>query len=222
MSDLRPLLPASSTGAFEYAVAAGMAHDLPVPYAQIMDPYETPVEWLPFLAAHHSVDLWFDDWAEARKREMVAQAAGRSVLFPASPLAELKGTLAGLNRYLAFVDAELVDRVAHPARFTFGRAVLGRTPVNHLAFTAHYLVHVLLEPPAGRFQIGRSAFGFAALRSVDLEPLRRAKRAMAIAKVPETAYSVTFAWRRPITLQDNIIIDSSHIASGWRDRPRLD
>ncbi|KKX24311.1 phage tail protein I [Rhizobium sp. LC145] len=221
MTNARVIL-AEGTGPLEWAMAAGASDDLPVPYAQIMNPYETPLAFLPWLAAHHSVDLWFDDWSEARKREMIAQSAGLSAVYPASPLAALKGTLAGLKRYLAFVDAEIVDRIAHPARFTFGRAILGRAPVHHRSFVAHYLVRVSLEAPANRFQIGRSAFGRAALRPVDLEPLRRVKRAMTIAKIPETQYSVTFAWRRPITVQDGIPIDGSHIVGGWRDRLRLD
>ncbi|MET0170903.1 MAG: phage tail protein I, partial [Agrobacterium vaccinii] len=123
MSDVSVLLP-SSSDVFELALASGMSDDLPIPYAEIMDPYRTPVRFLPWLAAHHSVDLWFDDWPDDRKREMIAQCAGVSTIYPASPLAALKGTLAGLKRYLAFVDAEIVDRIAHPSRFTFGRAVI--------------------------------------------------------------------------------------------------
>lgn len=221
MTTARVLL-SDGTGPLERAMAAGMSDDLPVPYSQIMAPYQTPAEFLPWLAAHHSVDLWFDDWSEDRKREMIAQSAGVSTVYPASPLAALKGTLAGLKRYLEFVDAEIVDRIAHPARFTFGRAVVGRAPVHHRSFVAHYLVKVSLEAPANRFQVGRSALGRAALRPVDLEPLRRVKRAMTIAKIPETQYSVTFAWRRPITVQDGVLIDGSHIVGGWRDRLRLD
>lgn len=222
MSDIKALLP-SSSGPFERAIAAGMSDDLPVPYAQIMDPYQSPERFLPWLAAHHSVDLWFDDWTIDRKREMIAQCAGVSTVYPDSPpLGELKGTLAGLKRYLEFVDAEIIDRIAHPTRFTMGRGVIGRTPIAHQAFTAHYLVRVVLPRPANAFQIGRSAFGRAALRTVDLEPLRRAKRAMTIAKTPETLYSATFAWRRPITFNDNILIDGSHVFGGFKDRPRLD
>jgi P2-related tail formation protein len=199
-----------------------MSDGLPVPYAQLLDPYRTEARFLPWLGAHHSVDLWFEDWSENRKREMIAQAAGVSVLYPASPIGELKGMRAGAQRYLDFVDAEIIDVVSHPARFTFGRAVLGRTPINHLPFTAHYLVRVRLQAPAGRFQIGRSSFGRGALRPVDLEPLRRAKRALSIAKVPDTQYSITFAWRRPITIQDGILIDGSHAVAGWMDRRCLD
>ena len=208
--------------AFEKALIAGMTDDLPIPYDVIMDPYRTPARFLPWLAAHHSVDLWYDDWSEERKREMIAQCAGVSTVYPASPLAALKGTLVGLNRYLAFVDAEIVDRIAHPARFTFGRAVLGRTPIAHQPFTAHYLVRVSLTAHRNRFQIGRSAFGRTAMTRVDLEPIRRAKRAMVTAKTPDTLYSVSFAWRRGITFNDNIFIDGSHAIGGYMNRTRLD
>lgn len=207
--------------AFEKALIAGMTDDLPIPYDAIMDPYRTPARFLPWLAAHHSVDLWYDDWSEERKREMIAQCAGLSPDYPASPLAALKGTLVGLKRYLAFVDADIIDRIAHPARFTFGRAVIGRTPIAHQPFTAHYLVHVTLRAPKNHFQIGRSAFGRAALTSVDLEPIRRARRAMVTAKTPDTLYTVTFAWRRPITLQDAVMIDGGTSPGGYRQRQYL-
>ncbi len=203
-------------------MTAGMSDDLPVPYSELLDPYRTEERFLPWLAAHHSVDLWFDDWPDERKREMIAQAAGVSTLYPGSPIAALKGTLPGLRRYLEFVDAEIIDRIAHPARFTFGRAVIGRTPIAHKAFVAHYLVKVLMQAPRNRFEIGRGAFGRAASTRVDLEPLRRVKRAMVIAKVPETQYTVSFAWRRGITFNDNILIDGSHVFGGWVDRTRLD
>lgn len=207
--------------AFEKALIAGMTDDLPIPYDVIMDPYRTPVRFLPWLAAHYSVDLWYDDWSEERKREMIAQCAGLSTDYPASPLAALKGTLVGLKRYLAFVDADIIDRIAHPARFTFGRAVIGRTPIAHQPFTAHYLVHVTLRAPKNHFQIGRSAFGHAALTSVDLEPIRRARRAMVTAKTPDTLYTVSFAWRRPITLQDAVKIDGGTSPGGYRQRQYL-
>ncbi|KQR30515.1 phage tail protein [Rhizobium sp. Leaf155] len=222
MSNVAPLLDPNSADEIEYGLAAGMSDDLPIPYAEIMDPYRTPARFLPWLAAHHSVDLWFDDWPDDRKREMIAQCAGVSTVYPASPLAALKGTLVGLKRYLAFVDAEIIDRIAHPSRFTFGRAVIGLTPIAHKAFVAHYLVKLKLTAPKNRLQIGRSAFGRSAATSVDLEPIRRAMRAMTTAKTPETLYSVSFAWRRGITFNDNIIIDGSSAFGGYRDRQRLD
>ncbi|WP_319533423.1 phage tail protein I [uncultured Cohaesibacter sp.] len=114
----------------EKAMAAGMSDDLPVDYATIMDPYQTPAKWLPSLAAHYSVDLWFSDWPEERKREMIAQCAGLSTIYPGEQLAELKGTLEGLKRFLWFVDAEIVDRIAYPCRFVLGRSSPSFTPLQ--------------------------------------------------------------------------------------------
>lgn len=217
MSDVASILPKNSRE-FEKAAAKAMSDDLPMPIRQIMDPMETPAEWLPFLAAHHNVNLWYDDWSEERKREIIAHFSGRSVAYPGETLPDLIGTRCGLVRYLSYVDAEIIDRIVHPQPFTFGRAVLGRTPINHKAFVAHYLIKVLLEPPPNGFRIGRSAFGHNALTPVDLEPLRRVKAAIRAAKGPATKYSVNFAWRRKITLDDRIAIDGSHIVDGWIDR----
>lgn len=221
MGNIGPLLP-SSSDRFEHALAAGMSDDLPVPYDEIMDPYRTPERFLPWLAAHHSVDLWFEDWPTERKREMIAQCAGVSTVYPNDPpLGEMKGTFKGLERYLDFVDATVRHRVAHPSRFIFGKAILTQTPISHPPFMAKYLIRVGLTAPQGFFQIGRSAFSRRYLRGVDLEPIRRAKLAAAISKTPDTEYTISFAWRRGITFQDNIPIDGSHIFGGFRDRLRL-
>ncbi|BAP94473.1 tail protein [Aurantimonas phage AmM-1] len=219
MTTAADILPGNA-GPFERVLGAALTDELPVPIREIMDPYQAPAEFLPFLAAHESVDLWFDDWSEERKREMIAQCAGVSVLHDGM-LGDLKGTREGLRRYLAFVDAEIVDVVAHPVRFVIGRSGLGRVPIAHPAFTAHYLVRVELDRPVNAFEIGRSAIGKAALQSVDRTPIRRAQRAMTIAKAPETLYSASFAWRRRIQLSDNIPIDGTHALGGWIDRTRL-
>lgn len=221
MSAVGELLPAGATGSFDRALAAGMSDDLEVPFDELLDPYRTPARLLPWLAEHHSVDLWFDDWSEERKREMIAQCAGVSTIYPGEPLAELKGTLEGLKRYLWFVDATIVDRVAHPTRFIMGRAVLDRTPISHQPFTAHYLIKVRLEAHCSRFEIGQAAFGRRALVSVNREPLRRVKLAMVTAKAPDTLYSVTFAWRRQHTFDDGILFDDGHLFSGYIDRTRF-
>lgn len=217
MSDVASVLPPNSR-AFEIAAGAAMSDDLPVPIRAILDPYETPAEWLPFLAAHHNVNLWYDDWSEARKREIIAHFTGRSETYPGEVLPDMIGTLAGLRRYLAYVDADIIDRIAHPRPFTFGRAVFGRTPINHRPFVAHYLVHVLLAPPPNAFRFGRAVIGSSALTRTNLEPLHRAKAAMVAAKGPATAYSVSFAWRRLITVDDAIPIDGTYYVGDWVDR----
>ena len=203
MSNVAVILP-SSSGPFERAVAAGMSDDLPVPFAELLDPYQTREDLLPWLAAHHSVDLWYDDWPVERKREIIAQYAGVSTIYPGESLPELKGTHEGVLRYLAFVDATVLDSVSYPARFVLGKSSLSFTPLNHPAFKARWLVRVDLKKPVNTFVIGRSALGLGALRPVDLTPIHRAKEALRVAKASETEYLVSFAWRRMATFGDDI------------------
>lgn len=211
MTSARELLPSNSRP-FERAAAEALTDTLPVPIAEIVDPATTPAAFLPFLAAHESVDLWFDDWPQARKRQMVAQAP---------ELAVLKGTRQGLVRFLAFVDGEVTWLVAHPARFVLGRSAIGVRPLRHPAMTAHYIVRVGLAAPANCFRIGRASLGRAALTRVSLEPLRRAKVAAAISKDPATLYSVTFAHRRRARFGDALPMDGSITFGGFIHRPRL-
>jgi len=152
---------------------------------------------------------------------MIAQCAGRSVVYPGERLADLKGTREGLRRYLAFVDAEIVRVVSHPTRFAVGRSGIGWRPIAHPPLTAHYLVKLPLRRPANPFEVNRSAIGRASMRTVDREPIRRARLAMTISKAPETLYSATFAWRRRIRLSDAIPLDGSHQLGGFVDRTRL-
>jgi len=133
MTVVADILP-SVAGSFEKAAAAAMSDTLPVPYAVLMDPYQTPAELLPWLAAHHAVDLWYEDWSEARKREMIAHTAGRSKVHPGEVLPELKGTHLGALRYLSFVDAVVSVSVIWLYRFVVWVVVLCFTLLNHLSF----------------------------------------------------------------------------------------
>lgn len=211
MTSARALLPSNSRP-FERAAADAMSDILPVPIAQIMDPATTLAGFLPFLAFHESVDLWFDDWPAARKRQMVAEALD---------LAALKGTREGLHRFLSYVDAEVTWLIAHPARFVVGRSAIGVRPVAHRPMVAHYIVKVPLQRPANALRIGRAALGRAALTRVDLEPLRRAKIAMSISKDVASLYTVTFAHRRRARFGDRLPMDGSIKFGGFIHRPRL-
>lgn len=242
MSDVAGLLPRDPTGALERALAAGMSSDLAVPFDELLDPYRTEEEFLPWLAAHHSVDLWFDDWSMARKREMIAQCAGVSLAYPASPLGAVKGTLVGLERYLAFVDAEVVDRIAYPARFVVGRSALGIAPIAHPPFKARYLIKVALARPLNAFVIGRTPLGrwsvpplgfgdggFAldgvaeggAIRVIDRTPIERAKLAARIAKFEETQYVVSFSHRRKIRFGDRVTFGENRRFGAFADRQSI-
>ncbi|MBB3937935.1 phage tail protein I [Aureimonas phyllosphaerae] len=200
-------------GPFERSLAAAFIDTLPVPLREILDPTLTPAAFLPFLAARESVDLWFDDWSEARKRLMVADAG--------NGIAALKGTHEGVVRYLAYVDAEVIDTVSYPARFVLGRSALGVTPLQHPPFKARYLVKVTLRAPTNAFVLGRGALGRAALRAVDLEPILRAKRALQVAKGKHSEYLVSFAWRRPATFGDELPFDGAATFAATVERPHL-
>lgn len=205
------LLPSKGL-AFERAIASAGSDDLPVPLEQILDPLATPAKWLAWLAANESVDLWFDDWSDARKRQMVAEAL---------ELASIKGTRAAAERFLSFVDARIIYKISHPARFPVGRIAVGITPINHKPFVARYVVMSKLTAPINAICVGRSAVGRAALRPINREPLRRAKLALSISKASETAYSVTFAHRLPITLDDGTDLDAGHKFGDFKDRITL-
>lgn len=197
---------------FERALAKGMSDDLPVDIATILDPSVSPAEYLPFLAFHESVDLWYSDWAEARKREMVARSL---------ELAKLKGTLPGLIEYLKFVDAEIIDRIASPQRFVLGRSALNRNPLTFEPFTARYLVKVELKRPKSAFILGRSAIGRGSLAPVDRTPIKRAENAGRVSKNEATQYTFNFAWRRRHKFGDGIPLDGSHKVGQFVDRETL-
>ncbi|MDX6806311.1 phage tail protein I [Terrihabitans rhizophilus] len=205
------ILPASS-GPFTKAVSFAASDDLPVPLRAILGSATSPMDWLPFLAAHESVDLWFDDWSADRKRQMIAEAA---------ELAALVGTRAALDRFLPFVDASIIDRISHPRRFVVGFSAIGLDPIGHKPFTAHLLVKVPLRFPSGAFVVGRSALRRDALRTVDREPIRRVRRAVQAAKAPETLITINHGHRRPVTIDDGFPLDGSFRFGDFRDRKRL-
>lgn len=211
MSTADSLVPEES-GLIALALAFAMSDVLPVPIRQIMDPAKMPAAFLPFLAAHRSVDLWFDDWPEARKRQMVTEAV---------KLAALKGTRAAAGAFLAYVDTEIVDKRSYPSRWPVGQIAAGVTPIYHPDFTARFLLKVALKAPANAIVVGRTAVGRAAVRTVDDEPLRRAMRAITVSKAPETAFTTTFAHRLPMTLDEGINLDAGHELGAYTDRTRL-
>ena len=111
------LLPANSTK-FEISIANTSLRlcDIDVPIEHLWNPDKCPLKFLPFLAWALSVDVWDEDWPEARKRRMCSESL---------TLHGLKGCVKGLERYLSFIDATIVEKVlppqqifARPARST--------------------------------------------------------------------------------------------------------
>lgn len=205
------LLPANAAP-FESALVKALSDVLPVPLRQIADPTTTPAEFVPFLAAHESVDLWFEDWPLARKREMVTEAP---------TLAAKKGTRAATLRFLHYVDAAVLDIISFPARFVAGRAIAGRTPVGHPAFVARHLVKVETRAPKNALVAGRGVAGRHPVRTPSMEPFRRVYVAMRAAKSPETQYRVDFAHKRRLTLADGPALNGEHYLGDFIDRVKL-
>jgi len=210
--DFAALLPDNSEE-FELVAAKAMADDLPVTVRQILDPATTPAAFLPFLGAHRSVDLWFEDWPEERKRQMVAEAA---------ELARLVGTRAAAEQFLAYVDSEIIHKVSYPARYPAGRIAAGRrTPIQHKPFVARYLVKVDLQAPSRAIVAGRTAVGRSAVRTINREPLSRTKTALSLSKAPETAYTINFAHRVQRTLDDGLDLSAGAALGAFKNRVRL-
>lgn len=206
------LLPPAASAPVERALAAAMSDTLPVPIVAAMEPATAPAALLPWLAVHYGVRLWYSDWAEARKRQVTAEA----------PRAAFEvGTRAGAIRFLGYVDASLVDVVAHPTRFVFGRALLGRTPIGHPPFLGRYLVGVATTVPARAFVMGRARIGRARLKTPDRKPLARALAALRAAKAPETEIRVDFAHHRRLALRDAPPLDGTHKLGDFVARAKL-
>ena len=220
MINLAAVLPNSSTGPSEIAAAFALSERLQIPFEELLDPYRCPPEMLPWLAARYSVDLWFDEWTIERKREVIAQHAGVSVLYDGE-LAALKTTRVAAARYLELVDAVIIHKRSHPARFPIGRIVVGKTPINHPPFVARFLVKTALVQPIRSICVGRTAIGRAALRPRDRRPLERAQKALTVSKAPHTEYSVNFAHKRQVTLDDGYDIDAGYVLGSYTDRISL-
>lgn len=211
MSGWSRILPRHSTP-FEIAFIAAASRPLPVPIREVVDPLATPAPFLPWLAAHESVRLWYPDWPEARKRQIIADWAR---------LAKLIGTRAAAPELLAYVEAELVHKRSSPSRYSVGRYAAGIHPIQFPTFTARHLVKTALRRPRGAWCAGYSAVGRASIRPPSPEPLRRAEQALRIAKSPETVFTVTFAHRVPITLDDGFNLGAGHVMGSYRDRTRI-
>lgn len=106
----KKILP-DEAGPYEVAALAAILEVMPVDTSnagKIWDPVNVPSHLLPALGNELSVDLWFDDWPDAKKRSVVNNA----------PLYhDLKTSIDGYRKFLEVVDCSLVDYVAPPRGF---------------------------------------------------------------------------------------------------------
>lgn len=211
MSGLPDYLPKNAT-LFERSLTRNVNDEIAVAIRDVVDPLRAPLSFIPFLAAHESVDLWYDDWSEARKRQMIAKAP---------VLAKLKGTREGSIKFMEFVDAELLDTISYPARFIFGKAVIGRTPIGHQPWVARYLVKIETSKAPRSFVIGRSAFGNQRIKTPSREPFKRAMAALRASKAPETQYRIDFGHKRPLVLTDQPLLSDGLPLGGFVARNKF-
>jgi phage tail P2-like protein len=97
---MNDLLPPSATSQ-ERAIAAATSRvsDVPVPIRTLWNAQTCPVDLLPWLAWALSVDTWYSNWTEVRKRAVIAAAVST---------ARVKGTKKSVSEALAALSASSV------------------------------------------------------------------------------------------------------------------
>lgn len=110
------ILPNNATN-LEHALAS-MSHrilDLDTDeIRRLWDPWRCRADLLPYLAWALSVDLWYDDWNEYKKRSVIANAIKHH---------SQKGTLALLETYADLVGSRVVSAVVPPAKIFSGASL---------------------------------------------------------------------------------------------------
>jgi P2-related tail formation protein len=220
MSDVTQVLPPSAE-TFEISAGTAMSDTLPVPLDAETNPYTASLANLPYLAANASVDFWYDDWSEQRKRDVIAHYSGIYTAHTAEWLSELKGTRLGTIRFLAHADAILLDTVSYPQKVALGRSVIRKAPIGHPAFAARHLVKVLTTKPPRALVLGRGVVARSPVKTPDYTLIERTRIAMATAKAEHTEYRVDWAHKRIINIDDQIDIDGGFRLGDYVDRTRL-
>jgi hypothetical protein len=95
---------------------------IPTPINTVKTPTLAPAAFLPFIAGEVTTDLWHTDWADAKKRSVIAGTL---------PLKMKLGTLGAIRDYIAIEGGLLID-AAQPPQIPFAGAVLG--PADYTAW----------------------------------------------------------------------------------------
>lgn len=124
------------------------------------DPWKCPAHLLNFLAFERSVDIWDENWGELKKRSVIASAPSDH---------RMKGTEAGIRRYLSIADADLIQVVTPPQGFAVTRNLTKSEQDASIA--KHPKVRITLaqgrgawDRPSGIF-VGASPVGVHAVRA---------------------------------------------------------
>lgn len=146
MIDAVSLLPSNATAwetAHELTDAARFALIDPDHIRRQKDPLLCEPAVLPLLAWERSVDLWHDDWALAKKRDVVDRW---------SDYERLKGTPEGHRRFQALVGSE-IRRVIRPPQTLYARR--GWNEPERIAYLAQFQqIRIYPRVPVREFQRG--------------------------------------------------------------------
>ena len=133
------LLPTNRT-AWENALSLTSAEHRDIDADAIrraFDPWTCPEGLLPWLAYQFSVDFWIDTWSVSKKRQVIA----RSV-----ELQFKKGTLAGIEEFIALADAKLLGVTVAPAKVFSGPSLTREQREAWLSRMPQLRVWTIAEP----------------------------------------------------------------------------
>lgn len=122
-------------------------------------PDDIPVDKLPILAWALSVDLWDERWPIEKKRSVVRRAIADH---------SIKGTVAGVRRYLEIEDSNLVQLLAPPQR-TFASRTLTKAEYDEWLRQMPQLRVYLQSKPGDGTGLDFAGDGFAAGAAFDQE-----------------------------------------------------
>lgn len=149
------LLPPNAT-ALEHRIATTNARisTIPIDIGTLMDPDETPLPLLPWLAWHLSVDTWRDTWPEKVKRARVKTAIR---------IARIRGTATAVRQVCASFGANVTMREwfemtprGKPGTFEIA---LDASVVNGVPSTAEYVADIIAA--VNRAKRGTAHYTFA-------------------------------------------------------------
>ena len=155
MTEVVSLLPSNATPwetAHELTDASRWDAIDPMVIVRTKDALQCEPQFLALLGWERSVDLWFDDWSEAKQRYVVDKWF---------EFERLKGTPEGFRRFYGLVGAKLL-KVTSPPQMPYARR--GWTDAERLAYLAQFQqIRIYPKVPVREFQ--RGMFVASAARS---------------------------------------------------------
>jgi phage tail P2-like protein len=110
MAEFDSILPSNASPAMRAVEqVSGERWDIDVDVIRrFKDPWQCPAHLLNFLAYERSVDIWNENWPEWKKRSVIASSPHDH---------RIKGTLAGIERYIEIADGRLAQSLTPPQDF---------------------------------------------------------------------------------------------------------